>query len=113
MWARWPGRRRVRQPLCGGLEGVSSVEQQLAVRAPLLAPAPARATFLFDAGPSTNRCQLLPPPQPAARAGEYDLQGVKGSNPGIDARFRRVAVEGTVDGPLSQADLDRIAEQVR
>lgn len=50
---------------------------------------------------------------PARRAGEYDLRGVRGGEPGVDARFRRVRLEGTADGPLSQADLDRIAEQVQ
>ncbi len=32
--------------------------------------------------------------------------------PGVDARFRRIQVQGTFDGPLSQGDLDRMAEQV-
>lgn len=30
----------------------------------------------------------------------------------MDARFRRIQVQGTFDGPLSQGDLDRMAEQV-
>lgn len=51
--------------------------------------------------------RLLAPHPP----GEYDLRGVRGE-PGVDARFRRIQLQGTFDGPLSQADLDRIAEQV-
>ncbi|KAI7840711.1 hypothetical protein COHA_005527 [Chlorella ohadii] len=44
-------------------------------------------------------------------AGEYDLRGVRGE-PGVDARFRRIQVQGIFDGPLSQGDLDRMAEQI-
>ncbi|PRW58590.1 short chain dehydrogenase reductase family isoform B [Chlorella sorokiniana] len=44
-------------------------------------------------------------------AGEYDLRGVRGES-GVDARFQRIQVQGTFDGPVSQADLDRITEQV-
>lgn len=51
-------------------------------------------------------------PRPSTNAGEYDLRGVRGGAEGVDARFRRVRLEGTFDtDSLSQADLDRIAEQ--
>ena len=46
-----------------------------------------------------------------ACAGEYDLRGVRGNEPGVDARFQRISLEGTCDTPMSQHDLDRIAEQ--
>lgn len=50
--------------------------------------------------------------RPALLAGEYDLRGVRGNEPGVDARFRKVTLAGTFDGPLSQEELDCIAEQV-
>lgn len=43
--------------------------------------------------------------------GEYDLRGVRGNEPGVDARFRRITLSGTFDGPLSQEELDCIAQQ--
>jgi hypothetical protein len=49
----------------------------------------------------------LPPP-----AGEYDLRGVRSTEPGVDARFTRVSLEGTFDTQLSQQDLDAISKQV-
>ena len=36
---------------------------------------------------------------------------MRGSEPGVDARFQRISLEGTVETPMSQQDLDRIAEQ--
>ncbi|KAL4431286.1 hypothetical protein ABPG75_006542 [Micractinium tetrahymenae] len=44
-------------------------------------------------------------------AGEYDLRGVRGNEPGVDARFCKITLSGTFDGPLSQEDLDCIAQQ--
>lgn len=60
--------------------------------------------------PAVTACPC--PPCPATcPPGEYDLRGVHGE-PGVDARFQRIQLQGTFDGPLSQGDLDRIAEQV-
>ena len=72
----------------------------------LAAPLQARllpVTTLFNPG-----APGLPMPTPA---GEYDLRGVRGGEPGVDARFQRISLEGTFDTPMSQQDLDRIAEQ--
>ncbi|KAL4426177.1 hypothetical protein ABPG77_007459 [Micractinium sp. CCAP 211/92] len=45
-------------------------------------------------------------------SGEYDLRGVRGNEPGVDARFRKITLSGTFDGQLSQEELDSIAQQV-
>ena len=57
--------------------------------------------------------QPLDLPPTRVRAGEYDLRGVRGNEPGIDARFQRIRLEGTFETDMSQEELDRIAQQVR
>lgn len=54
---------------------------------------------------------LLHPPH-LPRPGEYDLRGVRGSEPGVDARFRRITLSATCDTDLSEEELARVAEQV-
>lgn len=62
--------------------------------------------------PPASSLHLTQRPCPSPCAGEYDLRGVRGNEPGVDARFQRVWVEGTFDAPdLTQEALDRIAQQ--
>ncbi|KAL4421527.1 hypothetical protein ABPG75_010818 [Micractinium tetrahymenae] len=44
--------------------------------------------------------------------GDLDLRGVRGDTPGVDARFRRIALKGTLDTELEQRELDSLAGQI-
>lgn len=47
-----------------------------------------------------------------AASGEYNLQGVRGTEEGVDARFTRISLQGTVETGMSQQDLDQVARLV-